>query len=62
MEGSKVLSSDKGLTRYQTKDAFDAPEKKKKKPFENIVGKGENGNNEHFLLFQQCFLAYGRQI
>ena len=25
------------------------------KPFENIVGKGENGGNQHFLLFQQCF-------
>ena len=27
------------------------------KPFENIVGKGENaGINQHFLLFPQCFL------
>ena len=25
-------------------------------PFENIVGKGENAGNKHFLLFQQCFL------
>ena len=23
----------------------------KKKPFENIVGKGENAGNQHFLLF-----------
>ena len=22
---------------------------------ENIVGKGENSGNQHFLLFQQCF-------
>ena len=22
---------------------------------ENIVGKGENAGNQHFLLFQQCF-------
>ena len=22
---------------------------------ENIVGKGENDGNQHFLLFQQCF-------
>ena len=27
---------------------FDAP---KKKSFENIVAKGENASNEHFLLF-----------
>ena len=26
-----------------------------KKPFENIVGKGENAGNQHFLLFPQCF-------
>ena len=24
-----------------------------KKPFENIVGKGENAGNQHFLLFPQ---------
>ena len=24
--------------------------------FENIVGKGENAGNQHFLLFPQCFL------
>ena len=23
---------------------------------ENIVGKGENAGNQHFLLFPQCFL------
>ena len=23
---------------------------------ENIVGKGENAGNQHFLLFSQCFL------
>ena len=28
----------------------------KRKPFENIVGKGENVGNLHFLLFPQCFL------
>ena len=26
--------------------------------FENIVGKGENAGNKHFLLFPQCFLLY----
>ena len=29
-----------------------------KKPFENIVGKGENAGNQHFLLFPQCFLPF----
>ena len=28
----------------------------KKKPFENIVGKGENAGFQHLLLFPQCFL------
>ena len=27
----------------------------KKRPFENIVGKGENADNQHFLLLPQCF-------
>ena len=33
-----------------------------KKPFENIVGKGENTGNKHFLLFTQCFLPFLKQI
>ena len=24
----------------------------------NIVGKGENAGNQHFLLFPQCFLPF----
>ena len=31
------------------------------KPFENIVGKGENAGNHHFLLFP-CFLHFPKQI
>ena len=34
----------------------------KKKPSENIVGKGENAGNQHFLLFPQCFLPFQKQI
>ena len=30
----------------------------KKNLFENIVGKGENAGNQHFLLFPQCFLSF----
>ena len=33
-----------------------------KKPFENIVGKGENAGNQHFLLFPQCFQLFQKQI
>ena len=33
-----------------------------KQPFENIVGKGENAGNQHFLLFPQCFLPFPKQI
>ena len=32
-----------------------------KKAFENIMGKGENAGNQHFLLFPQCFQSYQRQ-
>ena len=31
------------------------------KPFENIMGKGENAGNQHFLPFPQCFKSYQRQ-
>ena len=34
----------------------------RKKPFENIVGKGENAGNQHFLLLPQCFLPSPKQI
>ena len=33
-----------------------------KKPFENIVGKGENIGNQHFLLFPQCFQPFTKQF
>ena len=28
----------------------------RKKAFENIVGEGESGGHQHFLLFPQCFV------
>ena len=34
----------------------------KRKVSENIMEKGENAGNQHFLLFQQCFLCFQRQI
>ena len=34
----------------------------REKTFENIVGKGENAGNQHFLLFPQCFLSFPNQI
>ena len=34
----------------------------RKRAFENIVGKGENAGDQHFLLFPQCFLPYHRSI
>ena len=30
--------------------------------FENIVGKGENAGNQHFLLSPQCFFPFLTQI
>ena len=32
-----------------------------RKLFENIVGKGENAGNQHFLLFPRCFLPFPEQ-
>ena len=32
------------------------------KAFENIVGKGENAGDRHFLLFPQSFLSGQREI
>ena len=34
----------------------------RKRPFKNIVGKGEIAGNQHFLLFPQCFLPIPKQI
>ena len=34
----------------------------RKTHLENIVGKGENAGNQHFLLFPQCFLPFPKQI
>ena len=34
----------------------------KKKTFENIVGKGENAGDQHFLPFLQCFLPIPQWI
>ena len=33
----------------------------KNKTFENIVGKGENAGNQHYLLFPQFLIPYKRQ-
>ena len=52
LDKAKILSSDKELTLYHTIPTFNNPEKK---PFKNIVGKGENADNQYFLLFSQCF-------
>ena len=34
----------------------------RKEAFENILGKGENAGNQHFLLFPKCFLPSPTQI
>ena len=30
----------------------------RRESFENILGKGENAGNQHFLLFPKCFLSF----
>ena len=47
--------SDPILILFHTILTFDDPVKE---AFENIVGKGENAGNQHFLLFPQCFLPF----
>ena len=34
----------------------------RKEAFENILGKGENAGNQHFLLLPQCFLPFQKQV
>ena len=34
----------------------------RKRPFEKIVGKGENAGNQHFLHFPPCFVPIPKQI
>ena len=34
----------------------------KMKPFKNIVGKGKNAGNQHFVLFPQYSLSFSEQI
>ena len=52
LDRSEISSSGKGLNVYYITTKFDAFGEK---PFENMVGKGENAGNQHFLLFPQCF-------
>ena len=33
----------------------------RKRPFQNILGKGENADNQHFLLLPKCFLPFLKQ-
>ena len=35
---------------------------REKEAFENVVGKGENAGNQHFLPFPQCFLPFAKLI
>ena len=47
------------LILYHTITTFNDP---KKKAFENIVGKEENADNQHFLLFPQFFVPFPKRI
>ena len=48
---TRAMTTDE-LTLYHTILTFNDP---RKKPLENIVGKGENAGNQHFLLFPTLF-------
>ena len=47
------------LTLYNTIPILTPMERK---AFENILEKGENAGNQHFLLFPQCFLFFQTRI
>ena len=49
------------LALYHTITTFNDPTLYKE-PFENIIGKGENAGDQHFLLFPQRFLSFPKQI
>ena len=49
---------EKDLTLYHKVKTFMTL---KKRPFENIVGKGANAGNQHYL-FPKCSLLYQRKI
>ena len=44
---------------YHTTPTFNNFEKK---PFQNIVGKGENAGKKHCILFPQCFLTLFEKV
>ena len=46
----------KPFTLYNTITSLHTPADEK--VFQNILGKGENAGDQHFLLFQKCFLHY----
>ena len=59
MSALRHCGQEKCLTVYHTVPTFNDVEKK---PFENIVGKGENAGNQHFRLLLQCFLPFPKEI
>ena len=66
---TEIIQSSKKLPLYRTVLTLDPQSRLLKslykvvivKPFGNIVGKGENAVNQHFLLFLQCFLPYQKR-
>ena len=59
LDQSKILSFGNGLNQYHTIPTLMTLGEK---PFEKIVGKGENAGSQHFLLFPQCFLPFPKEI
>ena len=51
---SKFLSSGHGYTFSQTTPGFHDPEE--------VTEKGKNADEQHFLLFPQCFLPIRKRI
>ena len=58
----KILSSGEGLRLVNSFPQNLDLRTLKKKPLENIVGKGENAGYQHFLLFPTMFSTLPKQI
>ena len=58
----QMISASESLNFYLSPTQSRLLKTLSKKPFENIVEKGENAGNQHFLLFSQCFLPIPKTI
>ena len=57
-----ILSNSEGLVEMGCHTISTFKDSEKVEAFENILGKGENAGDQHFLLFPKCFVCNPKQI